>query len=168
MNIFITSPDPIKCAEYLDDKRVVKMVLESTQMLCTALNELAGKQVAPYKSTHKNHPCNVWLRKSPSNYFWLYNHATALCEEYTKRYNKKHKCHSILEEQLCPYDGRNICHKYYGQFQSMRTDFPNCARNNLLRVDYSREPDVFLAYQKYLNDRWDTDKRTPTWYKIEK
>lgn len=165
MNIFITSPCPKKCAEYLDNKRVVKMVLESTQMLCTALNELAGEQITPYKSTHKNHPCNVWVRESLENFYWLVSHALALSNEYERRYNKRHKCLSVIRQVV------NIPHTFTfkGEFPKHElTTFPNCARNKSLGIDYTGEENVFIAYRKYLNDRWDTDKQPPRWYKEEK
>lgn len=60
MNIFYLDKDPKLCAQYHCDKHVVKMILESAQLLCTAVNEAAGKEVAPYKSTHVNHPCSIW------------------------------------------------------------------------------------------------------------
>lgn len=162
MNIFVTSKCPIESAQALDDKRVVKMVLESAQMLCTALNEITGKQIAPYKSTHKNHPCNVWLRHNYSNWEWLHDHFLALCSEYTKRYGKTHKCEGIIAT-IAPEANR-----IYGEVKYNMTPFPNCARNKSLNIDYTHIKDIHLAYQMYLNDRWDTDKRTPTWYKVKK
>ncbi len=38
MNIFVSDENPEKAAKNLDDKRVIKMILESTQLLCTAVN----------------------------------------------------------------------------------------------------------------------------------
>ena len=159
MNIFITDVDPTKCAKYLDNKRVVKMILESTQMLCTALNVLSEKQITRYKSTHVNHPCNVWVRQRIQNWRWLYNHAKALAKEYTRRYGKRHKCEDVLQElkQI------NLCIPYQTQILEDRTPFPNCARNASLNIDYTNESNVYLAYQQYLNDRWDNDKLEPTW-----
>ena len=59
MNIFYLDKDPQQAAKYHCDKHVVKMILESAQMLCTVVNEISGGQVTPYKSTHKNHPCKI-------------------------------------------------------------------------------------------------------------
>ena len=160
MNIFATSPCPKECAKYLDDKRVVKMILETVQMLCCALNERAGYQIAPYKSTHKNHPCNKWARQDLDKFMWLYRHALALGEEYKSRYNKQHKSIDALRS----IDMRTI----YGLFETNYFEHPyrfvNCARNNELNIDYTLIKDVHLAYRKYLSDRWRTDKRAPTWY----
>jgi hypothetical protein len=152
MNIFVTSACPKKSAAALDDKRVVKMVLESAQMLSTAINEHGG--VAPYKSTHKNHPANVWARTTRSNYMWLYAHFKALCEEYTNRYGKVHKCESYVMDFK-----RLAIHIPEGTI----TMFANCAANASIGISYKDDTDVFQAYRKYLSARWQTDKRKPTW-----
>ena len=93
MNIFILDSHPTFAAQMQCDKHVVKMILESAQMLCTAHNVLDGYQKEGfYRTTHINHPCNVWIRNSYNNYCWLWLHLRALCKEYTYRYGKVHKC----------------------------------------------------------------------------
>ncbi|MDA9245718.1 pyrimidine dimer DNA glycosylase/endonuclease V [Polaribacter sp.] len=101
MNIFYLSNCPQKAAEYQYNKHVVKMILETAQLLCTAHYILDGdKAIVPYKPTHKNHPSAVWVRASAENYMWAYEHMIALGQEYTKRYNKHHltiaKCREVL------------------------------------------------------------------------
>lgn len=93
MNIFYVHTDPIIAAQSLCDKHVVKMILESAQILCTAHHELGsmGPFLIPYKATHKNHPSNKWIRQCSDHYIWLYEHYLALCNEYTHRYGKIHK-----------------------------------------------------------------------------
>lgn len=95
MNIFYLDECPVKSAVMQCDKHVVKMILESAQMLCTALHEKGIE--APYKSTHKNHPCSIWARQSDLNYAWLYEHMVELANEYTRRYNKTHKTSNHFE-----------------------------------------------------------------------
>lgn len=95
MNIFVLDRDPKIAAQQQCDKHVVKMVLESAQMLCTAVNLTGG--TAKYKATHKNHPCSVWTRQTRANFDWLKEHALALCEEYTRRYGKRHKSQDVIE-----------------------------------------------------------------------
>lgn len=153
MNIFITSTCPAESAQFLDDKRCIKMCLESAQMLATAMREHGGNPT--YKSTHVNHPSNVWARQTKANYQWLLDHFKALCTEYTNRYGKVHKCEDYINEftvgvDLIP-DGE-------------LTPFANCAANASLGVSYKHIDNVVLAYQLYLNERWDNDKREPTWY----
>lgn len=91
MNIFYLSTDPEKAATFFYNKHVVKMILESAQLLCTAHVISDGESAdVPYKVTHKNHPSAIWARESVSNYIWLYDHMIALGKEYTRRYGKKH------------------------------------------------------------------------------
>ena len=103
MNIFYLSTDPAKAATFFYNKHVVKMILESAQLLCTAHVISDGENAnVPYKVTHKNHPSAIWARESTSNYKWLYDHMIALGEEYTRRYGKKHltilKCSGVLSK----------------------------------------------------------------------
>ena len=93
MNIFVLNLDPDLAARDHCDKHAVKMVLESIQMLCAAHDP----GVAPWKRTHYNHPCTVWARSSRENYVWLSKHAIALCEEYTRRYGRRHKAQDVAE-----------------------------------------------------------------------
>jgi len=91
MNIFYLDRDPTKAAKYQYNKHVVKMILESAQMLCTAHHVYGNPDDVPYKQAHLNHPSTIWARSSRPNYYWLYNHMMALGREYTKRYGKVHK-----------------------------------------------------------------------------
>ena len=98
MNIFYLDQDPKLSAQYHVDKHVVKMILESAQLLCTAINVLAGEQVTPYKSTHVNHPCSVWVRENYSNWSYVFQLMIYLEREWNFRYNhnKKHKSVDLL------------------------------------------------------------------------
>ena len=106
MNIFYLHKDPVKAAQYQYNKHVVKMILESAQMLCTAHHHYAelngyNTDYIPYKKAHYNHPSTVWVRQNSRNYYWLYHHMLALGDEYKKRYGKKHlsitKCWQPLQ-----------------------------------------------------------------------
>ena len=114
MNIFYLDEDPVKAAQVQYNKHVVKMILESAQMLCTAHHELLHEPDVPYKPAHVNHPSTVWVRSDNHHYHWLYEHMLALGGEYTKRYGKTHlsitKCKEPLK--LAPF---NIPHKEFKQ-----------------------------------------------------
>ncbi|MDQ1333313.1 MAG: hypothetical protein QG552_263 [Thermodesulfobacteriota bacterium] len=84
MNIFVLDRDIRNCARYHADQHVVKMILESAQMLCTVINQAGGK--SPYQSTHVKHPCTLWAGRSLSNWRWLRRLALALNDEYRYRY----------------------------------------------------------------------------------
>lgn len=93
MNIFFLDDDPVRCAQQHCDKHVVKMILETAQLLSNAHHMLDGDQVIKpiYKLTHKNHPSAVWVRTSKEHYNWLWKLLRELCKEYTHRYGKVHK-----------------------------------------------------------------------------
>ena len=92
MNIFVLDRDPVLAAQMQCDKHVVKMVLETAQLLCSAFPDGA----APYKRTHYNHPCGVWTRASRANFMWLVNHGYGLAVEYCDRYGKEHKSLDVI------------------------------------------------------------------------
>ena len=104
MNIFYLYDNPVMSAEAQPDKMLVKMPLETAQMLCTAHRELDGDEYADevglYKRAYWNHPCTVWARESSANYFWLYKHFLALGKEYTFRYGKNHNSVDKLARAL--------------------------------------------------------------------
>lgn len=87
MNIFYLHESLPTCARYHVDGHVVKMILESAQMLCTAINLTGGE--SPYQSVHQNHPCTVWARTSLSNWRWLRDLTIELNKEFIFRYSGK-------------------------------------------------------------------------------
>ena len=94
MNIFYLDKNTTKCAEYHNDKHVVKMILETAQLLCGSHWVTGGE--APYKLSHVNHPSSKWVREDLNNYLWLCDLGLKLCEEYNYRYGKTHKTYNIL------------------------------------------------------------------------
>ena len=102
MNIFLLDKDIKKCAEYHCDQHVVKMILESTQILCTVLH-LNGVG-APYKPSHQKHPCVLWAGESLQNWLWLKDLVVALNDEYRYRYerDKDHKSFEVAIKLKIP------------------------------------------------------------------
>ena len=105
MNIFYLHKDPREAAKLQYNKHVVKMILESAQMLCTAhhcYGDKWQKENVPYKQAHLNHPSTVWARRSKATYMWLFKHMMGLGYEYWLRYGKQHlsisKCSMFLSK----------------------------------------------------------------------
>ena len=100
MNIFYLDECPKKAARLQYNKHVVKMILESAQMLCTAHHHYGNGDNVPYKKAHYNHPSTIWVRQNSIHYDWLYDHMRSLGDEYTKRYGKTHlsitKCKDLV------------------------------------------------------------------------
>jgi hypothetical protein len=92
VNIFVLDSDPRVAARSLCGKHVGKMLIESTQILCTNLL-LSGvdPKLVPYKKTHANHPCTKWARECDANANWLLQHALELADEFKRRFGKTHK-----------------------------------------------------------------------------
>ena len=92
-------------AKALDNYRVVKMILESTQMICTTINLLYESRVTPYKNAHINHPSTKWVRESSDNFENLVIHTLSMIEEYKERFeNRSHKSAIALDKALELYD----------------------------------------------------------------
>lgn len=154
MNIFILDYDPAAAAQYHCDKHVIKMILESAQMLCTACN-LDG-QSTPYKTTHKNHPCNVWVRESLTNWLWLRQLAFWLNEEYRIRYHKKvnHKSWNVINSLYDP----NIPDKGLTDFVKA---MPEQYRNNGSVVNCYRS---YYLGEKSNIAKW-SNRSAPFWWR---
>lgn len=98
MNIFVLDEDPCISAIHLHNRHIVKMILESAQMLSTTINILEKrKDENLLKPSFINHPCTKWVRESKENYIWLLNHFKALLEEYTYRYNRIHLYNDLID-----------------------------------------------------------------------
>jgi hypothetical protein len=158
MNIFLLDTDTRKCAQYHCDKHVVKMILETAQLLCGVhhMTDQVTDQV-PYKLSHKNHPCAIWSRESLSNYLYLCDLGLELCKEYTYRYGKRHKSQEVIE--WCVTNKPNICDKEFTE--------PARAMPNEYKVD-----SVVESYRNYyIGEKskiavW-KNREIPEWFKME-
>jgi len=153
MNIFVTDPSPIQSARNLPDKHIVKMPLETCQMLSIiysdwyyGVGKLYKSDGKPYRTAHgafRNHPCTQWAAASQYNLAWLIRHGYALCHEYNLRYGKVHTCLDVISQ------AERIYHKSF---------------DNLLLSDASRKVTSFTrAMPEYL--KFDTTIDTITAYK---
>jgi hypothetical protein len=101
MNIFLLALDPRLCAQMHCDKHVVKMILETCQLLCGAWHIIDPDHIwyePHYKLSHKNHPCAIWTRSNANHYEYLCQLGIELCLEYTYRYGRQHKSENIIRE----------------------------------------------------------------------
>jgi len=112
MNIFVLDENPIRAAQAMDCVRVPKMIVETAQMMASALRRHGvtdermplTKSGTPYKGAYKYHPCTVWAGDSWKNFDWLTSHGIALCTEYTFRFGKKHAC----EDAICYMNAMHV------------------------------------------------------------
>ena len=70
MNVFYLDEDPRQCAEWMVDRHVVKMIVETAQLLSTAHRLLDGEELIVelrHKDTGKVKKKNVWILPDDRN-----------------------------------------------------------------------------------------------------
>ena len=162
MNIFYLHNDPKICAEQHVDKHVVKMIVESAQMLSTTHRVMDGDKQADlnglYKMAHRNHPSTIWARTGAANYIWLLEHMKGLMKEYTRRYGKVHTTETKLLQALSSLP-QNI------DIGAPFTPPPQCMPDEL------KDDDTVVAYRNYyLTEKayfakW-KDGNKPDWFNV--
>ena len=159
MNIFVTDSCPIQSARNLPDKHIVKMPLETCQMLAIiysdwyyGVGKLYKQDGTPYRTAHgafRNHPCTQWAAANQYNLAWLIRHGYALCTEYALRYDKDHTCLDVISQ------AERIYHKSF--------DIISLSYASRLVTDFTRAMPDYLkydttittteAYIRYLNTK---------------
>jgi hypothetical protein len=152
VNIFVVHPDPREAARQLCDRHVVKMTLETAQILSAASHH----PDPPYRPTHTSHPCVFWAGENRSNFLWLVEHGLGLADEYTHRYGKVHASASVIQWALAHTDRLP---------QGDITRHPRC----MPREIRDTTAQVVAAYRVYyvLHKPWATWRRgreAPTWW----
>ena len=188
MNTFILDYDPAVAARFHCNKHVVKMILESAQMMCAAhwihLLESQGKTISdfkrikdaqqwafentpedlqpPWKMSHVRHPCTIWTAKNVANYSWQLRLCEGLLLEYTRRYGKRHKT-----ELEAKWLRKNLPVNILDQ---SLTNFPVCMKEEYKIFKEPGMIDVVASYKNYyIKDKvrfakWEPRATTPEWF----
>ena len=112
MNIFVLDEDPAIAAQMMCDKHIPKMIVETFQMLGSALRRHGAtdeqmpltSKGTPLIGGYKHHPATIWVGDTKTNYVWLCLHGRALCQEYIFRYGKHHSCHDGIDQMCDMFD----------------------------------------------------------------
>lgn len=154
MNIFRLSHNPTEAAQMHCDEHVVKMILESAQMLSTALRENGRDDEYLYQPTHVNHPCTQWITHNRHGFEFVHELATALNDEKQYRYGGSHKSYDEVIARMPPRP----------QCIPDGTDEPPQAMD-----DECKANDVVDAYRAYYRQEkrefatWDNGRDRPDW-----
>ena len=157
MNIFVTDPDPNVSAQVLPDKHVVKMPVETCQIIALVYSDwyrnwgpirrADGTSYNTIKGAFRNHPCTQWAAASIYNTAWLIQHGCALSGEYTHRYGKVHGCANAL------FEAKKTFHRFanevitcYCMVESFTRAMPNEFKHNT-------SIDTFTAYKNYISSK---------------
>ena len=160
MNIFVTDSCPIQSARNLPDKHIVKMPLETCQMLAIiysdwyyGVGKLYKSDGTPYRTAHgafRNHPCTQWAAANQYNLAWLIRHGYALCDEYTQRYGKVHTCLDVISQ------AERIFHRSFSHINSLSQasrKVRNFTRAMPDDLKYNTRINTIEAYKYYLNTK---------------
>ena len=158
MNIFVTHNSPTQSARNLPDKHVVKMPLETCQMLAVIYSDwyygvgklyrANGMPYATKAGAFRNHPCTQWAAANQYNLAWLIMHGLALCDEYTLRYRKIHACQDVIHQATRIYDSifDKPAYSAYDKVTSFTRAMPE-------DIKYDKTITTIQAYIKYLNTK---------------
>lgn len=142
MQIFAVDSDPKAAARALGDKHVVKMCLETAQILCT-VSWIHG-QSAPYQPTHVSHPCVRWTSEFAHHWEWVHAHGLELGREYEFRFRRQHASAAVIKSLSRPESIRA---------PRIRIQVPSFTTRSLL-PRYQRIPDPVSAHrQSYVNEK---------------
>ena len=158
MNIFVTDSCPIQSARNLPDKHIVKMPLETCQMLAIIYSDwyygvgnLYKSDGTPYRTAHgafRKHPCTQRAAANQYNLAWLIMHGLALCEEYTLRYHKVHTCQDVIHQATRIYDSifDEPAYSAYHKVKRFTRAMPES-------IKFDTTIDTITAYKQYLNTK---------------
>lgn len=155
MNLFIVDYDINKCIQSLPDKHIVKMPVESTQLLCAAyyiLDQANGLEGKIYKPSHLKHPCALWAAESSLNWDWLKEYTIKLGEEYTFRYGKSHKSVELAKHLTKPIFNK-----------TEMTAFVKCVPEEFRELDVVEAYRQYFIYYKQHIKRY-TGRDIPSWF----
>lgn len=144
MNIFHLSDCPTESAVWQHDKHVVKMTLETAQLLSQAVRLVPEwsehfDRKRLYRVTHQHHPSARWCRRSVPNLFWLCKHGIALADEYSHRFWRHHKSANVIH-----YVADKI-----GALPALEDCDDLTVFSQAMPVDFQRANDPVGAYRAY-------------------
>lgn len=165
MNIFVLHTNPITAARMMCDKHIPKMVVESAQMMASALRRhgaadaimpIAKTTGRPYLGGYHRHPCTVWTGDTRHNFLWLAEHGSTLAAEYTSRYGKVHACAGAIEQMT--------------RHASLIPTGPVTEFAQAMPDEFKVEGNAVLAYRRYYSSdkrrfaSWTKGTPAPSWW----
>ena len=163
MNLFVLDNDPETSAQSMCDKHIPKMVVETFQMMGSALRRHGATDSAmpltskgtPLIGGYKHHPVTIWIGDSITNFVWAALHGIALCEEYTMRYNKRHSCHNGILQMADMMDYINIGPQT-PYAQAMPEEYRSENAVDSYRKYYKMDKAIFA--------KWEKGRAAPDWW----
>lgn len=161
MNIFILDENPVIAASYYCDQHKSKMILETAQMLCAVVHNIAPRlheEEKLYKVSHANHPCTLWLKQSYENVVWVLDLCNAL-DTFERKGSSPHKSMLIIDK----------CEEILGELMTYKERTPFVTA--ISHPDVNKNQSVVKQYQDYYRLKhidWVLEGKQPMTYKGRK
>lgn len=179
MNIFFLSMSPAEAAKWHANIHVVKMIVETAQLLCNVhhraghkdshcLPPYSRKARIPYKDSRAGHNklgSMIWVAESLGNYRWAVRLGLALCREYNcgrgraKGRKEQHKTQAVLE-WLRDHEP-NFRRSQRTPVQRRHLAMPDELKNAPTSVEAYR--DYYFSKRRTMPLEWPAG-RTPEWW----
>jgi hypothetical protein len=183
MNVFYLDDDPVTAAAWLCDQHVSKMILESAQMMCTAIRMHMGLEDTPreelpeelkflYKKAHPKHGSTIWVGECFRNFQWLFSHVVQMHSQHKHRFGTRHKSFRVAREAWFFLVNKRAEHKFILPERNNKITPPYMAFGP--ELEHLKDPsDPVGSYRKfYVADKakfatW-TNSEPPHWWPKEK
>lgn len=159
MQLFILDYNPIKSVEMLSDCHIIKMCLETSQILSSIRFNKGLKWISPLpKPYNPNHPVILAINNS-DKLNWLLDYNQALHDEFVFRFNKKHCYFDLIKYYENLRD--NAILNYKKSNLTFARDFKNFNTNKIDLVESFRD---YYKFKKSIIKRWKyTNREEPKW-----
>jgi len=181
MNIFFLSMNPRRCARMHANIHIVKMIVETAQLLCNVhrrqrelcLAPYIGPNKIPYKesaSGHRKLGSMIWVGESHGNYKWAVQLGLELCAEYNQGRGRaagkttQHRTQRVLE-WLQRYEP-NFKIKRRTPVKLKHLAMPDKFKKASSSIEAYR--DYYYSKRKTMTMAWDPKKRTPDWWEARR
>lgn len=147
MNVFLPYESFKKCAQVLDDRRLIKQILECKQII--AMNE-RKKEDDSYSSPYLNHPV---VKHYANQEHHIVEYALEMCREYEFRFNRFHTYHYYFIHKMRPFEN---------EFSPIYAEGSKNSPLSIRRYDEL----VYSLFRMKLTKKWNEDvrkNRCPKW-----
>ncbi|CAE7899609.1 unnamed protein product [Symbiodinium microadriaticum] len=180
MNIFFLSMSPAEAAKFHANIHIVKMIVETAQLLCNVHHRAREKNAPcdppytkreriPYKESaagHRKLGSMIWVAESLGNYRWAVRLGLALCREYNRGRGRargkltKHRTQAVLE-WLRDHEPR-FRKKKRTQVKKIHLAMPDKFKNARSPVEAYR--DYYFSKRRTMRMEW-PEGAAPSWWK---
>ena len=166
MQLFFLSLCPREAAQMQCDKHVVKMCVETCQIISTVWWKVSRSKHDLYRKlgwlvkqwTVPSHPSIRWVEQSHANYKWAMDHWGALLSEYTLRYGKVHAYQSMYNNMATMAADPSLCRDEFvpmtKDFQAVPEEFKSDDPVTTYRKVYMEKKASFAVWKHGPTPQW--------------